>query len=65
MVAGGISAVVRTGAVQLRSARPRVLVTDGQFDPAARELLEQVADVEICCDDWEVAFESISDEYQA
>jgi threonine dehydratase len=57
--------VVRTGPEKPRGGRPRVLITDDQFDPAAREVLEQVADVEMCCDDWEITFDTIADDYQA
>jgi threonine dehydratase len=59
------AAAIRTGSAKKSSGRPRVLITDDQFDPAARELLEQVADVEIRRDDWETTFETIADDYQA
>ena len=48
-----------------RNKRPRVLVTDEQFDPAALAILERVAEVETRFDDWETTFETITDEYQA
>jgi phosphoglycerate dehydrogenase-like enzyme len=56
---------VRNEPVKLRSARPRVLITDEQFDAQALKVLRQVAEVEICCSDWETTFESITDDYQA
>jgi threo-3-hydroxy-L-aspartate ammonia-lyase len=56
---------VRTGPAKPRSLRPRVLITDDQFDPAAREVLEQVADVEMCRDDRDVTLDAIADDYQA
>lgn len=57
--------VVTPASAKPRRQRPRVLVTDGQFDPAALEVLERIADVEMCCEDRETAFDTITDEYQA
>ena len=59
------SKTLRHDPVKLRSARPRVLITDEQFDTQAIKVLRQVAEVEICCSDWESTFESITDDYQA
>ena len=56
---------VRTAPSNSRRERPRVLVTDDQFDPSALEILERVADVETRSEDWEAVFDSIADEYQA
>ena len=60
-----ISKTVKSEPARLRLTRPRVLITDDQFDSQALTVLQQVADVELCCHDWEGSFESITDEYQA
>ncbi len=48
-----------------RRARPRVLITDPQFDPAAIAVIGRVADVQVRHEDWETLEETIADEYQA
>ncbi len=55
----------RPAPVKVSSKRPRVLVTDEQFDPAALAILGRFADVETRFDDWETTFDTITDEYQA